>query len=352
MSFLQIRMFKYCWLDLPNLLLKITSMRESLRDSGLATILVRQSKLLVAGLLCVNLSNCGHIKSAVESDVSKVKKALGVKPELKDNQYSINENPNRRGALSNLGGAKVVTRKQELPSEDEIIWAPEDPDIPIAELEGVDVSTEPIDSWYDDFDEAMRQSRVTGKPVMMWFTRSRNSPLCDLLSDEFLSTTEFDEWASENVIRLRVDSNIKSSDTAKRRDQQRQVENLKKRFSVLGQPVMVMVSPRGTGFGKMRGYKRGSSQLYFGKLKNYYIAAKADYVSWKSNLEAKGYRVWHDAQGRTVFAKVARYKEGTLWLIEPDGKRSKTNVSKLSAEDRLYVERRIEASRAKKIGPT
>ena len=195
----------------------------------------------------------------------------------------------------------------------------------------------------------MRQARVTGKPVLMWFTRSRNSPLCGVLSKELLGTEEFDSWATENVIRLRIDSSLKISNTGERLDREREIAALKKRFSALGQPVIVMLSPRGTEFGKNRGYDPGSAQFYFTRLRGYQKRAQEDYASWKADLEAKGYRVWHDARGRTVFAKVARYKEGTLWLVEPDGKRSKTTVSKLSTEDRLYIKRKIEDSRKKTV---
>jgi len=303
---------------------------------------------MFTGLLCVSLSSC-TLTRAVKYDVDKFKKTLGKKPKLKDNEYDLNA-PSKSGrTLSNLSGAKVVRSIDQLQtSEEDIIWAPEDPDAPISELEGIQFEEEPVDSWHEDFDKAMRQARVTGKPVMMWFTRSQNSPLCDVLSRELLGTKEFDEWAANNVIRLRIDSSLKISNTGERRDRERKIAALKKRFSALGQPVIVMLSPRGTEFGKYRGYDPGSADLYFGRLRGHQRLAQADYINWKTDHEAKGYRVWHDARGRTVFAKVARYKQGTLWLVEPDGKRSKTSVSKLSTEDRQYIQRKVEESRNKK----
>ena len=326
-------------------------MKVGLKDLVLRKITWRRSSTILTGLLCVSLPSCFAIKGALKSDIKKVKDRLGSKPELKENQYDVNEPLNRGdrgGTLSSLGKRKIVTSVEQLPSEEEIIWAPEDPDAPIAEFEGIEFNDEPIDSWFEDFDKAMRQSRVTGKPVMLWFTRSRNSPLCNVLSRELLGTKEFDEWASENVIRLRIDSSLKISNTGERIDREREIAALKKRFSALGQPVVVMLSPRGSEFGKYRGYDPGSAPLYFGKLRGDLLKAQEDYTSWKADLEAKGYRVWHDARGRTVFAKVARYKEGKLWLVEPDGKRSKTSVNKLSTEDRQYIKRKIEESRSKK----
>jgi hypothetical protein len=65
-------------------------------------------------------------------------------------------------------------------------------------------------------------------------------------------------------------------------------------------------------------------------------------------MESKGYRTWSDARGRAVFAKVVRYRKGKIWLVEPDGKKSYALVSKLSTEDRQYIERKVAESQAKK----
>ena len=206
----------------------------------------------------------------------------------------------------------------------------------------------PLDSWFEDYGKALNKARITGKPVMIWFTRSRNSPLCQRLSNELFSQKEFNDWADAHIIRLRVDSNIQESDTAKRRDRERYVAELKKRYRALGQPVVVMISPRGTEFAKYRGYSAGSAEFYFGRLKNAQRTAQADYSTWLSEMEAKGYRTWQNIKRVSVFAKATRYRDGVIWLVEPDGKKSRTPVSKLSTEDRQYVERKLADSRAKK----
>jgi len=144
---------------------------------------------------------------------------------------------------------------------------------------------------------------------------------------------------------LRVDSTIKGKTDADRVDQRNYIEALKKRYKVIGHPVVLILSPRGTKFGKYRGYKRGNVDVYFGGLQNAVRSAQRDYASWKSELEGKGYRVWHNTEGKGVFAKVSRYSDGKIWLIEPDGRKTSTTVNRLSLDDKVYIESKIEESR-------
>ena len=54
-------------------------------------------------------------------------------------------------------------------------------------------------------------------------------------------------------------------------------------------------------------------------------------------MARRGYREWTDERGRKLFAKLSRYREGELILVEPDGKRILARESKLSAEDRTWI---------------
>ncbi len=311
-------------------------------------------KLAAKGMLVVlgsGVVGCGALSRSTRAVGGKIKEMNSEGGELKPNQHAIDENSTATKGLSALRGGNVVARVGQLATrEEDIVWAPEDPDMPITELEGLVIDDEnPEDSWFEDYGKAMKKARVEGKPVLIWFTRTKNSPLCKMLSAELFSQKDFDDWAYENVVRLRVDSNIQERDTGKRKDRERYVAEIKKRYRVLGQPVVLMISPRGTEFGKYRGYKSGSAEFYFGRLKNAQRTAQADHSSWQSEMEGKGYRTWHDARGRAVFAKVVRYRDGVVWLVEPDGKKSSTEVSKLSTVDRQYVERKLADSRAKSL---
>ena len=301
---------------------------------------------LTVVIISVGLVSCGTLSRSARAVGGKMKTLNSEPGELESHQYALDEG--KEQSLSALSGNPVVTKAGQLTTrEEDIVWAPEDPNMPITELEGLSVEDAPIDSWYLDYDKAMNKAQVEGKPIMIWFTRSKNSPLCKLLSAELLVHKEFEDWADANVVRLRVDSNIMETDTAKRKDREEYVAELKTRFNILGQPVVVIISPKGTEYGKYRGYKSGTAEFYFGRLRNAQRTAQQEFASWKSEMESKGYRTWHDARGRSVFAKVIRYRDGRIWLVEPDGKKSSTTVNKLSAEDRQYIDRKVEESRAK-----
>jgi len=282
--------------------------------------------------------------------LSRSANAIGNKLASGDDEgkFDINDNGGGTGSsfdeLKSMNATKVIG---ELPREEDIVWAPENPDVPITELEGIVADDDnPVDAWYVDYKKALQKSRKDGKPLMIWFTSSRNSPFCKALSNELFSKSEFDSWADENLVRLRVDATIKGKTDAERIEKEKYVDSLKKRYKIMGHPVVLVLSPRGTEFGKYRGYKAGSADLYWGRLKNASRSALTDYSSWKNDMEAKGYRVWHSATGKSVFAKASRYRDGNLWLIEPDGKKSMTTVNRLSNEDKAYIENKIRESRS------
>ncbi len=292
------------------------------------------------------LVSCGALSRSVGAVGYNVKKLAD-----DEGKFDINEGNSGAGSggLNTLKGANNGNAHKNigmLPSEEDIIWAPENPDVPIPGFEGLAMDDDnPQDSWYVDYKAAMQKARQEGKPMMVWFTSTRNSPLCKALSAELFASVEFNSWADENVIRLRVDSNVVESDKTKRVDRKKYIKNIKERYNVLGTPEVFILSPRGTEFGKYRGYKKGSADFYFGRLKNATRGAKRDYTSWRNEMESKGYRVWHNLSGKAVFAKVSRYRDGKIWLIEPDGRKSVTLVTRLSLEDQKHIEAKLAATR-------
>lgn len=232
--------------------------------------------------------------------------------------------------------ATLTTDTSRLYSEDKIIWADEDPDKPMVELEEI-WKIGPQDNWYESYTEAMRLARKNGKPVLLWFTNSDRNSAAKSLSNELFSTSDFEDWAIDNVIRLRMDSNIIEDDQRRKDNKQKYINKLRKRYKVMGSPVVLMLSPRGSQFGKYIGYKTGGSLFYFGRLKSSHRNALADYGNWREEYEAKGYRIWHDNKGRKVFAKPVSLQAGEITLKNPEGKRSKTTLKKLSPDDQAWV---------------
>lgn len=293
-------------------------------------------KLSLALCLCsvsaLLFSSCGMIGNSATAMKQKADKMRSNK-----DAHDINDSNSGGGALAGLAGITPQVNTSRLPAESDILWAPEDPNAPIEELE--ELWTQPLKTdWYISYDEALSAARREGKPVLIWFTDSKSSPTCKQLSNEVFSVKQFENWADENVVRLRIDSYVRDDNEDRLDRKIEYVKNLKERYKVLGSPVVLMLSPRGTVFGRYVGYKSGSADFYFGRLKQSHHVSMSDYGEWKESMEKRGYRVWHDNRGRTVFAKLLRYSNGQLLLVEPDGRKSRTTEKKLSPEDRQWLE--------------
>ena len=109
----------------------------------------------------------------------------------------------------------VSVSSASVTADEDIVWAPEDDSVPMpGHLQ--DLWKQPEnESWFENYTKATRQSRQTGLPLMIWFTDSSFSVLCRNLSNELFSTSGFESWATQHLVRLRVDNTI----TSKTRDQ-------------------------------------------------------------------------------------------------------------------------------------
>jgi hypothetical protein len=200
--------------------------------------------------------------------------------------------------------------------------------------------------WEESETIARQTAAREGKPILMWFTDSARSPMCKVLSTELFSNPKFESWAAENVVRLRVDSNVSADDPdlsldekiTRETEMKAYVARLKKRYRVLGHPSVLMLNPSGEVIERLRGYKRGDADYFWGLIKQNTIAAQISSEMWRKELEAKGYRDWRGQSGRKVFAKLLHYSKGTLILIEPGGERFRTQENNLSKDDQKWLD--------------
>jgi thioredoxin-related protein len=233
------------------------------------------------------------------------------------------------------------------PEEDIVFTDPDNPDATLPELSTL-LSSAPKrrGPWEQSEIIARRRAAREGKPLLIWFTDSARSPMCKALSQELLSTPDFENWAAEKLIRLRVDANVSVDDPdlslgdkeSRMVDLKHYVTRMKKQYKILGYPVLIMLNPGGEVIGRYRGYKRGDADYTWGLIKQGEAASAHAYQGWRSALEKKGYREWRDRSERKVFARLVSYSKGTLILIEPDGTRSRTHEKQLSDEDREWIE--------------
>lgn len=245
------------------------------------------------------------------------------------------------------GNAQGQTGPIQITPEQDIVFTdPDNPDAVIPELSDI-LASQPKrrGPWEQSETIARKRAGREGKPLLIWFTDSRSSPMCKAINQELFSMPDFESWATEHLVRLKVDANeqVKDPDISldeketKRVDIRTYVTRLKKQYKVLGQPTLILVHPDGSVIGRYRGYQRGQADFTWGLIKQGEAMFQNSYQKWRAGLEKKGYREWADRSGRKVFARLANYSNGTLILIEPDGTRCKTHENKLSDSDRDWI---------------
>ena len=231
------------------------------------------------------------------------------------------------------------------PQEDIVYTNPDDPDATVPELASVLSETKQRTPWEESETIAKQRSAREGKPLLIWFTDSATSPMCKVLSQDLFSTHDFGNWATEKLVRLRVDSRVEindqeldvSSTEDRRISVKSYVAELKKRYKILGQPSLILLSPSGEVIGRYSGYKRGDAPYLWGQIKHGEAVSTAAYQVWRAGLEKKGYREWRDRKNHRLFAKLTSYSKGSLMLIEPDGSRARTQEISLSDKDRAWI---------------
>ncbi len=251
--------------------------------------------------------------------------------------------PDAVGFLPSKVGEGVMAGDQELYSDQSIIWSDEDnPNADIPFEKAFVKRKAPV--WFTNYRAARRESMRSGKPVLMWFMSdgAKPDPKGKTLRREVFAKTDFGEWAKENIIRLKIDVSGASmergelsSATVKAR---KAAEALQKRFQAKGLPTVVLLEPGGAVYTRLRGYKVGSKKEYWGRLKDAVLTIQHNHTIWKQKMARKGYREWTGKKvDQKVFAKLVRFKDGRMTLVEPDGNRVRTTTKNISKKDRAYI---------------
>ena len=107
--------------------------------------------------------------------------------------------------------------------------------------------------WLTSWDEAARQSKTTGKPILMNFTGSDWCGWCIKLKKEVFTTPEFQAWAAKKVVLLEVDFPRKTQLNAKTKTQN---DGLAQKYGIQGFPTIVFANAKGEQLGTA-GYEEG-----------------------------------------------------------------------------------------------
>lgn len=120
-------------------------------------------------------------------------------------------------------------------------------------------------NWKTNLDEALAVAKQENKDILINFTGSDWCQWCKRLSDEVFSKSEFEEFASKNLVLVKIDfpRNIEQSNATKFYNQK-----LANMYGVEGFPTIILLDKNGRGILKT-GYVQGGVENYIQQLRQY-----------------------------------------------------------------------------------
>lgn len=215
---------------------------------------------------------------------------------------------------------------------------PDNPTEDIAAITAAFSKRGSMQDWTEKYTKALEYSRREGLPIIIWFHDSFLNPSSIKLGQELFDTREFDDWAKDKIVRLRLDSGIRSRnpDDRTRGLDPEFINGRAAQFGVRTKPAVIVMSPSGNIQGTLTGYEPGTGDAYLADIKRYVKMAEKDFKEFKKTLGPKGYRTWHGAKDDTsLFAKLQKYdaEQKLVWLREFDGRVTCTREQLLSQPD-------------------
>lgn len=122
--------------------------------------------------------------------------------------------------------------------------------------------------WYDNLDEAMKESERLHRPIFALFTGSDWCPWCIKLEREILSKPEFQKYAARHFIMFKVDELRKTRMPQGVALKNREYLN---KYGVRGFPTVLLLDKKGRLL-TQTGYRAGGPENYIEHLK--YIQGK------------------------------------------------------------------------------
>lgn len=118
--------------------------------------------------------------------------------------------------------------------------------------------------WTSDLTAARQKAQETGKPIFLLFTGSDWCHWCVKLEKEVLATPEFESWAKENLILVKLDF-LRYTEQAQ--DIKDKNEALRQQYGISGFPTVVLLAPDGQ-IVDQTGYQSGGPAAYIEHLKS------------------------------------------------------------------------------------
>jgi len=112
--------------------------------------------------------------------------------------------------------------------------------------------------WLIQHEQAVEQSRKTGRPILAYFTGSDWCEWCAKLDRQVFETPVFARWAAEHVVLLKLDFPEKKKQSKQIRKQNAE---LKDRYHIKGFPTVLLLDAGGKVLAKT-GFRPGGAEKW------------------------------------------------------------------------------------------
>ncbi len=126
--------------------------------------------------------------------------------------------------------------------------------------------------WHTDMNSAVQISVSENKPLLMFFTGSDWCGWCKRLQKEVFLTSDFKEWAKDNVVLVELDFPRRKKIDKNIQIQNHQLQNI---FKVKGYPTIVFAMPENTEGKKINLNHKGSLGYVKGGAEKWLKTAKS-----------------------------------------------------------------------------
>lgn len=186
-------------------------------------------------------------------------------------------------------------------------------------------------AWKQSAAEAVEQSRLTGKPLLVFFT-SQHSASAMTMERTMVLAEDFYVLTEQNYIPLRIDF----SDVETQRSEF--YKAFKERMEPRGYPTMLVVLPDGTEITRLSGYKTDYQESYIKRLQQAVDQSKKVGEQRRVKMEKDGYRLWKNKKESEVFAKLVSLDANMGTFTGEWGNTFTTFITRLSDKDQAWIE--------------
>jgi thioredoxin-related protein len=113
--------------------------------------------------------------------------------------------------------------------------------------------------WQTNYKQALAQAAKENKQVLLDFTGSDWCPYCVQMDREVLSKSQFENFASKNLVLVKLDYPRKKKLPA---SETQQNDQLQQQYSIEGYPTYVLLDPRGKEIKRVVGYVDGGPSAF------------------------------------------------------------------------------------------